>query len=111
MMVPGASWLGNLTICRCRRADSCTLSLSSSGRGLQLQGGAGEPAGGEICICGGCTNDVNICCARVGEQDNDAIAAAQRISLLILDIASMFLSFGVKMIERKILPRGCVVVD
>jgi hypothetical protein len=84
MMVPGAAWLGNLTICRFRRDGSRPLSLSSSSADSNSRN-AGEPAGGAICIWRGGPNDVNICCARVGEQDNIAIAAAQRMSLLLLD--------------------------
>jgi hypothetical protein len=44
---------------------------------------------------------VNVSCARVGIQDDNAIAAAKRISWLILDIAiNVFSKLLLKMIEE-----------
>jgi hypothetical protein len=47
---------------------------------------------------------VNVSCARVGVQDNNAIAAAQRINWLILDIAiNVFSKLLLKMIKEVLL--------
>src|SRR5215510_5410697 len=99
MTVPGASWLGKLTICRWRRAGSCGFSFSSPGADCNRGEDAGETSGGAICLCGDC-NNVNVSCARVVVQDNNAIATAQQISWLILDIAlNAFTKFLLKMIK------------
>ena len=44
-------------------------------------------ARGAICICEGGRRNVKISCARVGAQDSNTIAVAQRINGLILDMA------------------------
>jgi hypothetical protein len=47
---------------------------------------------------------VNVSCARVGIQDDNAIAAAKRISWLILDIAiNVFSKLLLKMIKEVLL--------
>jgi hypothetical protein len=47
---------------------------------------------------------VNVSCARVGIQDDNAIAAAKRISWLILDIAiNVFSKLLLKMIKEVVL--------
>src|SRR5262249_6808279 len=99
MTVPGTSWLGNVTICRRRRARSCRFSFSWASVDCNLGEYARETRGGAICICGGCSK-LKVSCARVVVQDNNAIAAAQQIGRLILDISfNAFSKFLLKMIK------------
>jgi hypothetical protein len=74
-------------------------SLSSTGADCNRGEYAAETSGRAICVCGRCSK-LNVCCARVVVHDNNAIATAQQIGWLILDIAAnVFIRFLLKMIE------------
>jgi len=64
---------------------------------------ARETCGSAICVCGGCSK-LKVSCARVVVLDNNAIASAQQIGWLTLDIAShVFSKFLLKMIKEYLL--------